>query len=110
VQDDTEFLNVLQEIRAGNLSQSLINLINSKISVSQNNPLMTTHIVRHCKTADTINNYISYVLHNHLFSNGLCNESIGVVLEILDEENIIVAFPLTQGISCVKVIKETVYF
>ncbi|CAG8438780.1 6672_t:CDS:2 [Diversispora eburnea] len=35
-------------------------------------------------------------LHDHLFSNGLYNGSIEVVLEILDEENIIVAFPLTQ--------------
>ncbi|CAG8543419.1 8795_t:CDS:2 [Diversispora eburnea] len=38
-------------------------------------------------------------LHNHLFSNGLYNRSIEVVLEILDEENMIVAFPLTQEIS-----------
>ncbi|CAG8445121.1 10302_t:CDS:2, partial [Diversispora eburnea] len=41
-------------------------------------------------------------LHNHLFSNGLYNGSIEVVLEIFDEENIIVAFPLAQEISCEK--------
>ncbi|RHZ76713.1 hypothetical protein Glove_194g169 [Diversispora epigaea] len=38
-------------------------------------------------------------LHNHLFSNGLHNGSIGAVLEIPDEENILVVFPLAQGIS-----------
>ncbi|CAG8619659.1 11843_t:CDS:2, partial [Diversispora eburnea] len=49
-------------------------------------------------------------LHNQLFSDGLYNGSIGIVLEILDDENIIVAFLLAQGISCTKVVKETVYF
>ncbi|CAG8501495.1 786_t:CDS:1, partial [Diversispora eburnea] len=48
--------------------------------------------------------------YNQLFSDGLYNGSIGIVLEVLNDENTIVAFPLTQEISCTKVVKETVYF
>ncbi|RHZ76341.1 hypothetical protein Glove_198g7 [Diversispora epigaea] len=74
---------MIQEIRVDNLSQLSIDLI------------LGTRVM---------------FLHNHLFSNGLHNGSIGAVLEIPDEENILVVFPLAQGISCAKVIKETVYF
>ncbi|RHZ73562.1 hypothetical protein Glove_230g187 [Diversispora epigaea] len=48
-------------------------------------------------------------LSNKLFSNELCNESIGVILET-ESEVVIVAFLLEEGISYIKVINETSYF
>ncbi|RHZ82347.1 hypothetical protein Glove_109g224 [Diversispora epigaea] len=88
------------EFRISNLIQSTINLINSKIGTSQNNPLTKTHIVRY---HETINIYIGNFLSSQ-------RNSIGVILEVFDDEYVIVVFPLAQGISCKKVVKETVYF
>ncbi|RHZ83523.1 hypothetical protein Glove_91g64 [Diversispora epigaea] len=49
-------------------------------------------------------------LNNSLFTKGLFNGSIGVVLKIIDNDTIQVTFPLKTGIANVIVVKETSYF
>ncbi|CAG8664858.1 4900_t:CDS:1, partial [Diversispora eburnea] len=49
-------------------------------------------------------------LNNSLFKKGLFNDFIGVVLKIIYDDIVQVAFPLKTGISNVIVVKETSYF
>ena len=49
-------------------------------------------------------------LNNTQFRHGLYNGSIGVVMKICDQENIEVAFPLTDGIKTFTIQKDTVFF
>ncbi len=49
-------------------------------------------------------------LNNTQFRHGLYNGSIGVIMKICDQENLEVAFPLTDGIKTFTIQKETVFF
>jgi len=49
-------------------------------------------------------------LTNKLFDKNLCNGSIGVVTKIIDENHIIVMFPVNSGLNEVTVEKITTYF
>ena len=49
-------------------------------------------------------------LTNKLFDKNLCNGSIGIVTKIIDENHIIVMFPVDSGINEVTVEKITTYF
>jgi ATP-dependent exoDNAse (exonuclease V) alpha subunit len=49
-------------------------------------------------------------LNNSLFEKGLFNGSVGVILQIVDENIVKVAFPLKIGIAIVFVKKDTSYF
>src|SRR4051812_11743052 len=49
-------------------------------------------------------------LNNTQFKHGLYNGSIGVIMKICDQENVEVAFPLTDGIKTFTIQKDTVFF
>jgi Cdc6-like AAA superfamily ATPase len=49
-------------------------------------------------------------LTNKLFNENLCNGSIGVVTKIIDENHIVVMFPVNSGLNEVTVEKITAYF
>ena len=49
-------------------------------------------------------------LNNKYFSKGIYNGSIGVILKIINESLIEVAFPISTGMVIMKVEKNTAYF
>ena len=49
-------------------------------------------------------------LNNKLFDHNICNETIGVITNIIDNKNIEVTFPTTNDITKIIVQKETTYF
>ena len=49
-------------------------------------------------------------LNNTQFKYGLYNGSIGVVIKICNQENVEVAFPLTDGIKTFTIQRDTVFF
>ena len=74
--NDNNFYNMLQEIRAGNITQKTIETIKTKVKNYQplEDILNTTHIVSHQVTSQTINSIISTKLPS-FSSNGLNEES-----------------------------------
>jgi len=49
-------------------------------------------------------------LTNKLFNEELCNSSIGVITKLIDENQVEVVFPISNGINQIIVEKITAYF
>ncbi len=49
-------------------------------------------------------------LTNKLFSEELCNGSIGIITKLIDEDHVEVVFPINSGINQIVIEKTTAYF